>query len=128
VRSGSEIESALRAFVGKWHGYSDSEAAGAQTFLNELFAAYGSDRMDVGAHFEDFKTSAGFMDLHWPGILIVEMKKPGLPLSKAENQRKRYWEESSEDTEGVPLPQPNPNVGWTRHPPSLCQYSLLGPP
>lgn len=101
MRSGSEIESALSAFVAKWRGYAGSEAAEAQTFLNELFAAYGSDRKDVGAHFEDFKTSAGFMDLHWPGILIVEMKKPGLPLTKAEDQRKRYWEESSDDAAGI---------------------------
>lgn len=96
MRSGSEIEAALRAFVKKWGRYSGSERAEAQSFLNDLFAAYGTDRHEVGAKFEDFTSSAGFMDLHWPGILIVEMKKPLTPLAKAEDQRRRYWEESSD--------------------------------
>jgi hypothetical protein len=81
VRSGSEIEAALRAFVKKWAGYSGSERAEAQSFLNDLFAAYGTDRHEIGAKFEDFTSSAGFMDLHWPGTLIVEMKKPLTPLA-----------------------------------------------
>ena len=92
MRSGPEIESALTKFVTKWKGYSGSEKSEAQSFLNELFAAYGTDRREVGALFEDFKSSAGFMDLHWPGILIVEMKGPTVSLEKAkEEQRRRYW-------------------------------------
>ena len=76
ARSGLEIQEALRSFAAKWESYAGSEKAEAQTFLNELFACYGSDRKEVGALFEDFKSSAGFMDLHWPGICIVEMKRP----------------------------------------------------
>jgi len=102
VRSGAEIESALRAFVKRWSTYAGSERAEAQTFLNELFAAYGTDRLDAGALFEDFKSSAGFMDLHWPGHLIVEMKKPGTPLAKADDQRIRYWQESSDASASTP--------------------------
>lgn len=102
MRSGAEIEADLRAFAQRWAGYSGSEKSEAQTFLNELFAAYGTDRKAVGALFEDFKTSAGFMDLHWPGELIVEMKKPGTPLAKADDQRIRYWQESSDAAAGIP--------------------------
>jgi len=102
VRSGAEIEAELRAFARRWALYSGSEKSEAQTFLNELFAAYGTDRKAVGALFEDFKTSAGFMDLHWPGELIVEMKKPGTPLAKADDQRIRYWQESSDSAAGIP--------------------------
>jgi hypothetical protein len=102
VRSGAEIEAALHAFVKRWGSYTGSERSEAQTFLNELFDAYGTDRKAVGALFEDFKSSAGFMDLHWPGHLIVEMKKPGVPLAKADDQRIRYWQESSDATEGIP--------------------------
>ena len=90
VRSGAELQRALTEFVRRWSGYSGSERAEAQTFLNELFAAYGSDRQSVGARFEDFRSSAGFMDLHWPGIMIVEMKAPGIALEKAADQRDRY--------------------------------------
>jgi hypothetical protein len=102
VRSGLEIQAALEKFVAKWNNYSGTERAEAQSFLNELFAAYGSDRRDVGALFEDFTSSAGFMDLHWPGILIVEMKAPHVPLEKAKDQRQRYWQESSNSAEGIP--------------------------
>ena len=96
MRSGPEIQDALAKFVAKWSGYTGSEKAEAQTFLNELFAAYGSDRSEVGALFEDFKSSAGFMDLHWPGVLIVEMKRPQASLEKAKEQRQRYWQESDQ--------------------------------
>lgn len=102
MRSGAEIEAALGAFVKRWGSYAGSEKSEAQTFLNELFDAYGTDRKAAGAKFEDFKSSAGFMDLHWPGHLIVEMKKPGVPLAKADDQRIRYWQESSDAAEGVP--------------------------
>jgi len=102
VRSGAEIEAALRVFVTRWTTYTGSEKSGAQPFLMELFAAYGTDMMAVGAVFEDFKSSAGFMDLHWPGHLIVEMKAPGVPLAKADDQRVRYWQESSDAAQGIP--------------------------
>ena len=42
------------------------------------------------------------MDLHWPGILIVEMKGPTVSLEKAKEQRRRYWQESSDSAEGIP--------------------------
>ena len=102
VRSGAELQRALTEFVRRWSGYSGSERAEAQTFLNELFAAYGSDRQSVGARFEDFRSSAGFMDLHWPGIMIVEMKAPGIALEKAADQRDRYWRESSDPATDTP--------------------------
>ena len=102
MRSGLEIQAALEKFVKKWSGYAGTEKAEAQTFLNELFDAYGSDRTAVGALFEDFRSSAGFMDLHWPGILIVEMKGPAVALEKAKDQRIRYWQESSNSKENIP--------------------------
>jgi hypothetical protein len=102
VRSGLEIQAALQKFVTKWHAYTGTEKAEAQSFLNDLFAAYGTDRHAAGALFEDFKSSAGFMDLHWPGILIVEMKGPNVSLAKAKDQRQRYWQESSDSAAGIP--------------------------
>lgn len=101
MRSGSEIRVALDAFAARWAGYSGTEKAEAQTFLNELFACYGSNRMDVGARFEEFRSSTGFMDLYWPEVLIVEMKRPGAPLARAAEQRDRYWRESSDPAAGI---------------------------
>ena len=101
-KSGLEIQRDLERFVSKWRSYTGSERSEAQTFLNELYAAYGTDRIAAGAKFEDFRTSAGFMDLHQSGVLIVEMKKPGRSLEEAAEQRRRYWQESSDPERDVP--------------------------
>lgn len=102
VRSGEEVQIALRAFVSRWSGCAGSERAEAQTVLNELLAAYGSDRHDVGARFEDFESSAGFMDLHWPEVCIVEVKAPDKAPESARDQVKRCWEESADDAADRP--------------------------
>lgn len=102
ARSGEEIRASLVKFVTRWISYGGSEKAEAQTFLNELFECYGSNRQTAGALFEDFKSSAGFMDLHWPGTLIVEMKKPGVKVETARDQIQRYWLESSDESADIP--------------------------
>lgn len=102
MRSGEEIQAALSAFAKRWGGYDGGERAEAQTYLNELFVCFGSDRSAVGARFEDFTASAGFMDLHWPGECIVEMKAPSKPVSSAREQVKRYWEESADEASSTP--------------------------
>lgn len=102
ARSGEEIRAALVKFAAKWSPYGGSEKAEAQTYLNELFECYGSNRQTAGALFEDFKSSAGFMDLHWPGTLIVEMKKPGVKVETARDQIQRYWLESSDEKADIP--------------------------
>lgn len=102
ARSGEEIRAALVKFAAKWSPYGGSEKAEAQTYLNELFECYGSNRQTAGALFEDFKSSAGFMDLHWPGTLIVEMKKPGIKVETARDQIQRYWLESSDEKADIP--------------------------
>jgi len=101
VRSGEEIQAALGPFLDRWRAYAGSERAEAQTFLNELFTVYGSERGAVGARFEDFSSSAGFMDLHWPGVCIVEMKAPNKPVASGREQVKRYWEESADEDADV---------------------------
>ena len=103
-RSGEEIQAALAAFVTRWKSYQGSERAEAQTFLNELFTCYGTDRNAVGAKLEDFKSSAGFMDLHWPQVCIIEMKRPSRAgtLSQAREQIMRYWRESADEANDLP--------------------------
>jgi len=102
ARSGPEIQAALRVLVAQWQPYVGSEKGEAQTFLNQLFACYGTDRFEIGAKFEDFRASAGFMDLHWPGICIVEMKAPNRDVSVGRAQVKRYWEESADEDADIP--------------------------
>ncbi|MFL0578039.1 DNA methyltransferase [Dietzia sp. 179-F 9C3 NHS] len=97
MRSGQEIQEALEGFVERWKDYTGSEKGEAQTFLTELFRAYGTDRVEVGARLEDFISTAGFLDLHWPGVCIIEMKAPHVSVETAREQVKAYWEESSTD-------------------------------
>jgi hypothetical protein len=70
-----EIKRNLVEFARKWSLYDGSERAEAQTFLNELFAAYGQDRYDVGARFEQ-EQAGRFLDMIWPRVCLVEMKRP----------------------------------------------------
>lgn len=49
--TGEEIRARLSAFAARWSVYEGSERSEAQTFLNELFECYGTERSDV-AHFE----------------------------------------------------------------------------
>ena len=90
-----EIRRRLAEFAAHWGGYHGSERAEAQTFLNELLACYGVDRQAAGARFEEH-TEGGFMDLFWPGVCIVEMKRPSevarLPTHRA--QALQYWQRS----------------------------------
>jgi hypothetical protein len=52
LRSGEEIQSALRPFVRRWHDYTGGEREEAQSFLNGLVDAYGLDRQAAGMRFE----------------------------------------------------------------------------
>lgn len=64
MRSGEEIQQALRAFAARWAGFAGTERGEAQTFLNELIECYGGNRRDQGAVFEDAHTSDGIMDMY----------------------------------------------------------------
>ena len=79
LRSGDEIQEALRSFIGRWGNYAGTERSEAQTFLNELFAAYGADRKQV-ARFEDPQGSGGIVDCLYPGVAVIEMKRPARPI------------------------------------------------
>jgi hypothetical protein len=104
MRSGEEIQAALRSFVGRWRDYSGTERAEAQTYLNDLLACYGVDRRLVGAEFEYHRSGAGFMDLHWAQWCIVEMKAPSRAprLSEDYKQVFDYWLSSANDEAGKP--------------------------
>lgn len=107
MRSGEEIQNALRRFVLDWKDYQGSERAEAQTFLNELFACYGSDRRAVGAEFEDAHSSKGIMDLHWRDVCIFEMKAPSQAdrLDQHREQALGYWRECADVATNRPAPQ-----------------------
>lgn len=99
--TGQEIRNRLAAFCARWSVYDGSERAEAQTFLNELFACYGTARQDV-ARFEEAQAGR-FLDLIWTGTCIIEMKAPKEARRLAEHREQAldYWRSSSDATRGV---------------------------
>lgn len=93
--SEDEIRRRLAEFAARWGGYHGSERSEAQTFLNQLLECYGVDRRREGVRFEEL-SAGGFMDMFWPGVCIVEMKRPSEAnnLSKHRKQALEYWQQS----------------------------------
>lgn len=103
--TGEEIRARLAAFAARWSVYEGSERGEAQTFLNELFTCYGTDRSAV-AKFEQAQAGR-FLDLIWPRICLIEMKAPSEAkrLEKHREQALRYWIESADAEAGIPAPR-----------------------
>lgn len=104
--SAEQIRRRLVDFAAKWSVYEGSERAEAQTFLNELFACYGQDRQTIGARFEELQEGK-FLDLIWPHVCIVEMKRPSEAsrLSHHREQALSYWRGSANPERNLPAPR-----------------------
>jgi hypothetical protein len=90
--SWNEIRHNAIAFARDWAGVK-SEKAEKQTFWNEFFAVFGVRRRVVATFEEPVKKISGqygYIDLFWPGMLLVEHKSRGQDLGKAESQAFRY--------------------------------------
>lgn len=103
--TGEEIRSRLSAFAAKWSVYDGSERSEAQTFLNQLFECYGSDRPAV-AWFEHHQ-AGGFLDLIWPRVCLIEMKAPSEAkrLRRHWPQAESYWRSAADPARNVPAPK-----------------------
>jgi len=104
--TGEEIQRRLVDFARKWSLYEGSERAEAQTFLNELFACYGTDRFDAGARFEE-PQEGRFLDLLWERRCIIEMKRPSEAgrLAAHRGQALEYWRNAADPARSVPAPR-----------------------
>lgn len=92
--SKQELRSNALQFANRWKG-KYGERQEAQTFLNEFFAIFGRDRRAIDAEFEQNSPkgddNAGFIDLFWPGKLVVEMKGTNVrDLGEATGQAFKY--------------------------------------
>ena len=69
-----------------------SEKSDSQTFWNEFFDIFGRERKSVAMYESRAKRSGmpGWIDLFWPGRLIVEQKSPGKDLEGAMEQGLDY--------------------------------------
>lgn len=71
------------------------EKGETQTFYNEFFKIFGKKRRSVAKYEERVKKlndQHGFIDLFWPGTLLVEQKSAGRSLEKAIEQAMDYCE------------------------------------
>lgn len=96
--SWNEIKTRASAFSKHWEDAANEDSQ-AKPFLIDFFEVFGITDKRV-ATFEhavkrfakaDNKHAQGFVDLFWPGILLVEMKSKGKSLDRAYNQAIDYF-------------------------------------
>ena len=92
--SWNEIRVRAASFARKWAdaGYEKGET---QSFYNDFFRIFGKRRESVARYEERVKRlddTSGFIDLFWPGVLIVEQKSAGRDLEKAYEQAGGYFD------------------------------------
>ena len=87
-RSWKEIKNRALAFSKEW---SDAhyEKGETQSFYNDFFEVFGLSRRWVAFYEQAIKklnNTTGFIDLFWPGTLLVEQKSTGRSLEAARDQ------------------------------------------
>ena len=92
--SWNEVRVRAAAFVDEWRDAA-YERGETQSFYNEFFEVFGVRRRTVAryeAHVAKLDDRSGFIDLFWPGVLIVEQKSAGRDLTKAYGQAGEYFD------------------------------------
>ena len=94
VFSWNEIRTRAASFAGDWKG-ATYEKGETQSFYNEFFDVFGIQRRSVARyeqHVAKLDNTSGYIDLFWPGQLIVEQKSAGRDLKKAFSQAGEYFD------------------------------------
>ncbi len=92
--SWNEIRPRAAGFARDWAdaGYEKGET---QSFYNDFFEIFGVKRRSVARYEEQVRrldNSQGFIDLFWPGVLLVEQKSAGRDLTAARSQAMSYFD------------------------------------
>jgi type I restriction-modification system DNA methylase subunit len=90
--SWNEIKTRAVKFSKDWESASE-ESSESQTFLNEFFEVFGINRRRVATFEKPVKKidgREGYIDLLWPGKILIEHKSKGKNLEKAKNQAIAY--------------------------------------
>lgn len=93
ILSLNEINDRAIKFANDWADVT-SERAEAQTFWDDFFRVFGVERKKVGSfekYVKKLDEKSGFIDLFWPGMLVVEHKSAGANLDKAFGQALDYF-------------------------------------
>ena len=92
--SWNEVRARAAAFAEDWKDAA-YEKGETQSFYNALFDVFGVRRRNVAryeAHVAKLDNRSGFIDLFWPGVLLVEQKSAGRDLRKAYEQAGEYFD------------------------------------
>ena len=92
--SWNEIRARAAGFARKWADAA-YEKGETQSFYNDFFEVFGVQRRSVARyeeHIKNLDNRSGFIDLFWPGVLLVEHKSAGRDLTQAFGQAGRYFD------------------------------------
>jgi type I restriction-modification system DNA methylase subunit len=92
--SWNEIKTRAAAFIKEWENETNEDAE-AKTFWDEFFNIFDIKRRRLASfeyHVKKLNNKDGFIDLFWPGTLIVEHKSKGKSLDKAHGQVLDYFQ------------------------------------
>ncbi len=92
--SWNEVRARAAGFAAGWAD-ATREKSETQSFYNDFFAIFGVERRSVARyeeHVRKLDDRPGFIDLFWPGVLIVEQKSAGRDLARAYEQAGSYFD------------------------------------
>ena len=96
--SWNEVRVRAASFAEEWRDAA-YEKGETQSFYNDFFEVFDVRRRSVARyeeHVAKLGNGRGFIDLYWPGVLIVEQKSAGRDLAKAYGQAGEYFDALSE--------------------------------
>ena len=96
--SWNEVRPRAARFSEEWQD-ATYEKGETQSFYNAFFEIFGVRRRSVARyeeHVRKLDNRFGFIDLFWPGVLIVEQKSAGHDLAAAYGQAREYFDSLSE--------------------------------
>ena len=92
--SWNEIRARAANFAREWADAA-YEKGETQSFYNDFFEIFGVQRRTVARYEEHVRRlddTSGFIDLFWPGVLLVEQKSAGRDLAAARDQAGTYFD------------------------------------
>ena len=92
--SWNEVRARAAAFAKEWRDAA-YEKGETQSFYNAFFEVFGIQRRKVARfeqHVSKLDNRSGYIDLFWPGVLLVEQKSAGRDLNAAKEQAGEYFD------------------------------------
>ena len=95
----NEIRARAAKFAESWQD-AHYEKGETQSFYNDFFEVFGVKRRSVARyeqHVQKLDNKRGFIDLFWPGVVLVEQKSAGRNLKDAYQQAGEYFDALKEN-------------------------------